>query len=757
MKWPGEVTGRSRILALNGTVGFSGIFSAAMSVRARSRPLVLTCLAAFAGENIAAQRSEPDTMHALRTHERMILDGLLDEVCWQRAVHINNFTQRDPMQGEPGTDRTDVAVVYDSLALYVGVVLPVTDPEHMQAKYMQRDFAWWADDNFQFVISTFNDHRNGYLFVTNPNGARGDMQVSPNSGFNTDWNGVWDVVTSCTDIGWTAEFRIPFNTLQFPKADIHTWGINFERNVRSKNEQVNWQGWDRNTAIENLGNTGTLVGIHDIGYAKRFEFKPYALGGLQQAAGQKDDWPGKLGADLNVNVSPTLKLNLTANTDFAQVEADRIPVNLSRFSLFYPEKRAFFLEGQGNYQFDIDGNNRLYYTRRIGLENGAPVPVLGGARLFGKQGKHNIGALVLQTGATSDAPTTNNAVLRYKRDIGKQSFIGALMTSKINEDLSNQVFAIDGGWNSNEFLGNKRIALEGYYGRSMTDGRLDSSSTTAGIWFNYPNDRWNASALVGTTEGGFNPQLGFLNRTNYEVAQGYVNFEPRWFQKQGIRKVLFTLADVSLYRTAHTGYVESFSYGMKPLGVLLGKGDEAGLAFNWFEDGITEGFDIGDGITIAPGRYRYRETVLYVSTFGGRRFQFEPSVAWGTFFGGRKTTADVTMKANLDRHFNMQVDYTWNVLEFAASEDSPHARLETNELALYPTYAFNPNLSVSVFGQWNSLSDFTRINARLHWIPKIGTDLFLVFNQADSPAGRIDWARPASRNVVGKLVWRVMF
>ena len=192
-----------------------------------------------------AQHSSPDSLFALRIHEPITLDGTLDEPCWSRAIHIRNFTQRDPNEGAPGTDLTDVAIVYDSLALYVGATLPVMDPEHMMAKYMERDFAWYADDNFQFVISTFNDHRNGYLFVTNPNGARGDMQVSPTA-LNVDWNGVWDVVTSCTDIGWTAEFRIPFNTLQFPKDSVQHWGINFERNVRSKNEQTNWQGWGRN-------------------------------------------------------------------------------------------------------------------------------------------------------------------------------------------------------------------------------------------------------------------------------------------------------------------------------------------------------------------------------------------------------------------------------------------------------------------------------------------------------------------------------
>ena len=703
------------------------------------------------------QRSQPDTLFALRTVDHLVLDGVLDEACWKQAIHISNFHQRDPHQDSTASDHLDMAMVYDDLAIYVGAVCSVSDIDRMQAKFMQRDFAWFADDNFQFVISTFNDHRNGYLFVTNPNGARGDMQVSPNGGFNTDWNGVWDVVTSCTPEGWTAEFRIPFNTLQFPNVKEQVWGINVERNVRSKNEQVNWQGWGRNTSLENLVNTGTIVGIHDIGYAKRFELKPFALGGIQQGAGAKDELNGKLGGDLNINISPTLKLNLTANTDFAQVEADRIPVNLSRFSLFYPEKRAFFLEGAGNYQFEIDGANRFFYTRRIGIENGAPVPVLGGARLFGKQGRNNIGALILETGKTDDAPATNNAVLRYKRDIGEQSFIGGLITSKINRDRSNQVIGLDGGWGSNQFLKNKTIRASGWFGQSVTNGTVDTNGTSAGVYVEYPNDLFDAAFLIGTTQGGFDPQLGFLNRTNYETVQAEVNFEPRWFQKLGVRKMQFALLDLELYRTAFTNYTESFSLNTRPLGFLFKTGDEFGLNFTFFEDGVRGSFSISDEITISAGRYRYQETTLYFSTFRGRKIQAQFVPTYGTFFGGRKITYETTLKSNLSRHFNITLEHTWNKLTFPANEVRSKQVLETNELALYPTYSFSTNLTFSVFGQWNSLNDFVRINARLHWIPRIGTDLFLVFDQSHSPSDRIDFTQPTSRSVVGKLVWRVVF
>ena len=719
--------------------------------------LLFTCTQVIIGSYAYGQHSQPDTLVALRTVEHLELDGVLDEPCWQRAIHITNFTQRDPVQGEPGTDLTDVAVVYDSLALYVGAVLPVGDPEHMQAKYMQRDFAWYADDNFQFVISTFNDHRNGYLFVTNPNGARGDMQVSPNSGFNTDWNGVWNVVTTCTDIGWTAEFRIPFNTLQFPKDSVQTWGLNFERNVRSKNEQVNWQGWGRNTSVNNLANAGTLSGITNIGYAKRFEFKPFALGGLQQVGGEKDDLIGKLGGDLNVNITPTLKLNLTANTDFAQVEADRIPVNLSRFNLYYPEKRAFFLEGSGNYAFNLGNANTVFYSRRIGIEQLKQVPVLGGVRLFGKLGRNNIGVLSLETGKAEGVPATNNTVLRYSRDLGTQSRIGGILTSKINDGVSNQVAGIDGAYATSKFLGNKALEVGVAVAQGIRDGRTGSDGLAYRIYADYPNDLFDHFIALSSIQKNFDPDLGFLQRTNYEALNWNLAFEPRWFTKLGVRKMEFAPFEIDVFREAGTGNVQTASLNTRPFGFLWKSGDEFGLNFTWLYDNVPQAFNLSDSISIGSGAYNYHETTLYFSTFNGRRVKVEFVPTMGTFYNGRKTTLESTLKFNFSKRFNLSVEHTWNDLRFRKTENRNAQQLITNELALYPTYTFTTNLTVSVFAQWNSLSDFVRMNARLHWIPRIGTDLFLVFDQTNSPSDHIDFDRPTSRSVVGKLVWRIVF
>src|SRR5215204_2790125 len=394
-----------------------------------SPQIVSFCIAVFYSDCLLSQQSLPDALMAAFTRDKIIFDGRLNEIVWQTAGFIDNFTQRELEFGKPTSETTKTAIVYDHLALYVGVWCYQKDAKSIRAKYMQRDFNYEEDDNFQVALSPFSDRRNGYLFVINPNGARADLLISGNESANKDWNGVWDVRTTQTDEGWFAEIRIPFNSLQFPKDSVHSWSINFERNIRSKNEQVLWQGWTRDCSIYCLVNAGSLTGLENIGYAKRFELKPYALGGFEKRHDGTTEWPGKLGADLNVNVTPTLKLNITSNTDFAQVEADRIAVNLTRFNLYYPEKREFFLEGYQNYQFYLGNSNELFYTRKIGIENFRTVPVIAGVRMFGKIGQNNIGILNIETGKADTVPATNNTVVRYKRDIGSQSYIGAVITS----------------------------------------------------------------------------------------------------------------------------------------------------------------------------------------------------------------------------------------------------------------------------------------------------------------------------------------
>src|SRR6266542_3093504 len=465
-------------------------------------------------QSCEAQHSSPDTLAAQRIEASIHFDGNPNEAIWESAQHINNFTQRELNFGEPASEKTKTAILYDNNNLYIGVWCYQKNAEKIAAKYMSRDFDYESDDIFGVLISPFNDGRNGYLFIINPNAARADLQVSWEND-NIDWNGVWDAKTTRNDKGWFAEIEIPFNTFQFRRDSVKTWAINFGRKISYKNEEDRWQGWSRDYSFENFSNTGILIGIRDIGYAKHFEFKPYGLGGFKKNANQKTSYPGKLGADLNVNITPTLKLNLTTNTDFAQVEVDKIQANLTRFNLYYPEKREFFLESANNFEVYLGNNNQIFYSRKIGIQDLQPVNIIGGARLFGKVGRSNIGFLSLETGKVDSIPATNNTVFRYKYDIGKQSYIGGIITSKINSNIANEVIGVDANYTTSSFLKNKNLVIAGLIAGSVDNYKTKNNSLAYRVYCDYPNDLIDHYVGISSAQQNFNPELGFLTRENY--------------------------------------------------------------------------------------------------------------------------------------------------------------------------------------------------------------------------------------------------
>jgi hypothetical protein len=704
----------------------------------------------FLALTINGQHSFPDTINATFTTEKISFDGKLVEPAWQQTKGIDNFTQRELNFGQPSLEKTKVTIVYDDLALYIGVWC-FQQEKTIHAKYMQRDFNYEEDDNFQVALSPFSDRRNGYLFVINPNGARADLLISGNESANKDWNGVWDCRTTTTNDGWFAEIRIPFNSLQFRKDSIHVWSINFERNIRDKNEQVLWQGWTRDCSIYCFVNAGWLTGLKNIGYAKRFELKPYALGGFEKTKNKSTEWPGKLGGDLNVNLTPTLKLNLTANTDFAQVEADRRAVNLTRFNLFYPEKREFFLEGYQNYQFYLGNSNELFYTRKIGIENFRTVPVIAGARMFGKIGVNNIGLLNIETGKADSVPATNNTVVRYKRDIGSQSYIGAVITSKINNDVSNQVAGIDGAYSTSRFLKNKNLVIGGQLSRSFDKNKTGSGTNSWRFFADYPNDLIDNFIGLTSVHENFNPELGFLDRKNFDNLSWYFRFTPRWLSNLGIRKMYFRPWGFDLYRTHTTGKVESFLNESRPLGFFTKSGERFEYNFYQQYERLDDPFDLTDSITIPTGKYWMHRMEIQLGSFQGRKIWADANYAWGDFYTGKIKTLEASMGINVNKHFNIRTDYSYNHITVA--EGNTH----THELAQYFNVAVNPRLDMTMFVQWNSLDDFLFGNFRIHWIPNIGSDLYVVYNRGYSNLDRLTFKQPDISSGAAKLVWRFTF
>ena len=699
--------------------------------------------------NASAQQTDKDTIKAIFTNQTQVIDGKLTDAIWQSLVPVNNFTQRDPEFGKPATEKTQLVIIYDKLAIYIGVWCYQNKP--VVAKYLQRDFNYDEDDNFQIALSPFNDKRNGYLFVINPLGARADLLISANGSANKDWNGVWDAKTTISKEGWFAEIRIPFTSLQFRKDAVNNWSINFERNIRSSNEAVLWRGWTRDCSILCLVNAGTLSGLNNIGYAQKFELKPFSLAGFEKQQGTSTRWSRKMGGDLNVNITSTLKLNLTANTDFAQVEADRIPVNLSRFSLYYPEKREFFLEGYQNYQFNLGSSNEIFYTRSIGIENLQQVPIIAGGRLFGKIGSNNIGLLNIQTGGTDSARATNNTVIRYKKDIGSQSYIGTIVTSKNNNNISSQVIGIDGAYNTSSFLGNKNLVVTALASKSF-DRRSSNDGTYAWRFsIEYPNDLINNIISLSSIQNNYNPELGFLERRDFDNFSWKLQLAPRWFTKYGIKTMAFKPWGFRLYRTHTTGELESFYNETIPFGFLTKNGDSFAYTLQQEFERYDVPFALTKSIKIPVGKYWMQRQDLHFVTFQGRKIWMDVNFSWGDFYTGTIATLVASTGINLDRHFNLSTNYTLNAIKL------PQGDLTTNELAQYISYALNPRFNLDTFVQWNSLNDLLTGNFRLHWIPNIGSDFYIVYNRQYSGLKQFSFIDPQVSAGAVKLVWRFAF
>jgi len=697
-----------------------------------------------------AQHSNPDTVQATRITEKISFDGNPNETIWGSAQHINNFTQRELHFGEPASEKTETAILYDNNNLYIGVWCYQEHTEKIVAKFMQRDFDFESDDIFGVLISPFNDGRNGYLFIINANAARADLQVSWENN-NIDWNGVWDAKSMRNNKGWFAEIQIPFNTLQFRKDSTKVWAINFVRKISYKNEEDRWQGWSRDYSFENVSHAGKLIGINDIGYAKHFELKPYGLGGFEKNANQKTSYPGKLGADLNVNITPTLKLNLTTNTDFAQVEVDKIQPNLTRFNLYYPEKREFFLESASNFRVYLGNNNEIFYSRKIGIQDFQPVNILGGARLFGKVGRNNIGFLSLETGRVDSVPATNNTVFRYKYDIGSQSYIGGIITSKINSKTSSQVAGIDANYTTSKFLKNKNLVIAGLIAESVNDYKTKNNSLAYRLYCDYPNDLFDHYIAISSVQQNFKPELGFLTRENYKAFNWHLNIMPRWFKKFGVQQMDFQLWQLSYYVTQSTGELESWLNETRPLGFILKSGERFEFNLQQSYDRLDNEFNLTDSAIIPVGKYHMHNTELQFATYQSRKIWTQLFYNWGSYYSGKIKTYSIAIGINLSKHLNLKTDYSYNYIKL------PKINVRSNELAQYINFAFTTRLDISAFGQWNSLDDLLLGNFRLHWIPNIGSDLYVVYNRGYDNLKQFDFMRPKSSSGAAKLVWRFTF
>ncbi|MFC1543675.1 DUF5916 domain-containing protein [Gemmatimonadota bacterium] len=720
-------------------------------MRASPIALLLVCATLSATQSVSAQRSEPSTLRALRITDSVRIDGLLDEAAWRQAQHISNFTQRELDYGSPVSERTEVAILFDGDALYIGFWGYDSEPDRILASEMAYDFSWQGDDNFEVILDTFNDDRSGYLFVTNPNGAQADALVADNGGrVNRDWDGIWEVETTLTDQGWFAEMRIPFSTLRHGPRPGEGWGINFERNIRRKREQVMWQGWSRDFNLEYVSLAGTLMGLGQISDVALLEIRPLGVAGVEWSEDAPRQSVGDLGLDIDYLPTPNWKLNLTFNPDFAQVESDREEVNLTRFPLFFPEKRSFFLEGQEFFDFELGEDVRPFYSRRIGLAaDRTEIPILGGVRLLGRQEEATLGAMVLQTEGKGGEPATNFGVLRYNQDVLDESSIGVLAVSKLSSGRTHATYGVDLLYATSEFFGEREFEVGLAAAQSYTSDLADRRGFAHRLSVEYPNDLVEFSASWSRSDSTFNPEVGFVRRTGFERLASELAIAPRPRFLPFIQQMEIKPFEVSYYEDEESGSMQSLYLEFVPLAFTTRGGDDFEFAFTRRADRLDEPFELFEGEEIPIGTYWFTRWLVELSSFSGRSLSGDLEVAGGDFYLGRRTEYSSSASWRASRHFTLGADYEHNTISLEGES------FEVDEFAGRLDFAASPTLFGAVAGQWNSEDEEVILNFRLNWIPRPGSDLFLVINHlaATEDAG---WV-PLQTTLISKLVWRIAF
>jgi hypothetical protein len=702
---------------------------------------------------LQAQDTINNKIQAQFIDEPIKIDGNLNKLVWKNASKINDFTQRELIQGAKSTEKTEVAILFSNDKMYVGIWCYDSQPKEIIAKENKRDFNYNIDDNFIFIIDTYNDKRNGFMFVTNPNGARADLQVFNNGGStNIFWNGVWNVKTTVTSEGWFAEMEIPLYTLKY-RADSkdQVWGINFERNIRRKREQVRWKAWNRNNRIEQVNLAGELHGLNQLSNKKFVEIKPYAIGGGERT-NSKLRPVGNLGGDVNYLITPTYRLNLTFNTDFAQVEADQQQVNITRFPLFFPELREFFLEGEDYFNFGFGGNRIIpFYTRKIGLnEQRQTVPIIAGARILGKENRQTLGLMSLQTAETPSQLSTNYTTASWRQDIGKQSVIGAMTTHKIDKTSWHSTTGVNGRYSTSKFLGNKNLDIGGAYIQSHEhDTTFNRQAYAYRAFVHYQNDFLTIFASNQKSPAAFNPEIGLMRRRDFKESFALINLKPRpkkWLK--WIRQFDFVPTGLTYTQYNTDNSVQSFEYQIRYLGFETKKGEKIGFDYKIMAEGLKDSFAISEGILIPDSTYWWRQYEFEISTFTGRTLSMYNKFITGQFYDGKslQTTSEVLWRAN--KHFNLLVRYNHNNVSL------PSGSFKINLVSTRLEYAINPMIFGSVLSQWNSAADEFSMNFRLQVIPKVGTDFYFIVNQIyDTSSGAFNHIRTT---VLGKLVWRFM-
>jgi hypothetical protein len=696
------------------------------------------------------------TIRVVKLSAPLRIDGRLDEPLYTTVPSISDFIQVEPQEGMPATERTEVWVSYDDDNIYVSFRCWETHPERVVANEMRRDNTaiFQGNDHIAFMFDTFYDRRNSVLFEFNPIGGRLDGQVTNERQFNGDWNPVWDLEPGRFEGGWTIEVAVPFKSLRYRAGRGQIWGFNVRRGNRWKNETSFL------THIPNaLGDRGifqaslaaTLVGLEAPPGSKNIEIKPYVVSNVTTdrlaVPRVSNDLDGDFGLDVKYGVTQNLTADFTYNTDFAQVEADEQQINLTRFSLFFPEKREFFLENLGLYGFGgvspgASGDTPiLFYSRRIGLNRNRIVPIDVGGRLTGRLGRYSIGLLDIRTGdePASLARATNFSVVRVKRDIWRRSSIGVLYTGRAIAQLGegrNVVYGADGTF---AFFDN--LAINTYWAQTKTDG-VSGDDISYRAQLDYAGDRYGVQAERLVVGDNFNPEVGFVRRDDMRKTFGAFRFSPRPMNIPSIRK--FSWVGSMVYIENGSGRLETREAAGE-FGIEFQSSDRFGVAFIDTFEFLPRPFPITPDITIPVGDYDF-EGMRVGYTFGQQRpVSGSVTVEHGTFYDGRRTAIGVSRgRLNVTPQFSVEPSYSVNWV------DLPEGAFTTQLLGSRVTYTMTPQMFTSALVQFNSANHVVSANVRLRWEYQPGSEFFVVYNEERDTFGP-RFPELANRSLIVKI------
>jgi len=686
----------------------------------------------FSGSSLLAQPAATKTLHARRIASAIRVDGVLDDDAWRQAEPVSDFVQQDPHVGEPVSEATEVRVLVDDEAIYFGIACHDSDPRGVIARELRRDNAFAADDHFEILLDTFHDHRNAYHFAVNPLGTQYDALITDEGhDINAEWNERWWSETRITADGWTAEIKIPLTTLRSGR-DLDTFGVNFKRYIRRKNESAHWTGWSRDFPFLQVSQAGHLAGVEQIKTGLRLRVKPYVLGGFRDigSAGASDMTRlSDVGLEtVRFSVTSGLTAELTANTDFAQTEVDDAVVNLTRFPQFFPEKREFFLERAGIFEFGLGGrrggvaerNLQMFFSRRIGLtDDRVAVPVHGGAKLVGHAAGLDIGLLEMQTGRFDTTPASNYLVFRAKRNVLTRSNVG-LFVSNRQAAGSDDNRVIGGDVNLTLF---KNTDIQGFLAKSSTPGVTgdDYAGRAKYNWFTDLQEIFLEHLYVGAE---FKHDVGFVRRTGIQRTDAAYIWQPRP-HRWNVRNFVFR------NELVYTTDIQRTLLGREQISQWTTRfvSDDA-MRVNTTHtfDRVERPFEIAKGVVVSAGDYGFRDTWAEYEGSGKRTLAGRVRYGTGEFYGGTRRYVQLAPAFRPMPLISVEASYEYNDVTL------PQGAFTTHVVNGRMNFNVSNKWLTTTLAQYDSASSRRVLFFRLNYIFRPGDNLFFVFNQTTQPA-----------------------